>query len=90
MCRRSVSFVDEEHAALQAEARIERAAGRRLAAPEGRDLVDQLLVAAAQRRRLHVIAGLRCGLDADGVHHRHHQRDRVFRPRHDGERLEAE
>ena len=46
-------------------------------------------MAAAERRRLHVIAGLGGGLDAGGVHHRGHQRDGVLRTRHDGERLET-
>ena len=46
-------------------------------------------MAAAERRRLDVIAGLGRRLDAGRVHDRHHEGDRFLRPRHDRKRSEG-
>ena len=89
---RDVSLVfvitDQKHASLQREPGIKFAASRGLAAREGIDLIKQLLVRAAKRCRLHMIASLGRRFDARRIHDCNHQRDRVFRARHNGQRFE--
>ena len=61
-----------------------------LGAVEGVDLIDQHLVIAGQRRGLNMEPSTGAGVDALGVHDRHHHRRAagLQRPGHDGQGLE--